>query len=253
MDFQGCLTALSQIVGIVVGLITIVKVFRNYLFRRNTFQEGGVYQAHGKIADVLRNSYAAKRLGKPISEEQPAAPSKLGTTGTLQRFQGNRDGTKVWDAVRNANIIGVSVYNSHYAACPVWGEIGRCYEKLGGTTSRLGFPISWEIQAAPSRYGTTGKVQRFEGEGDGVRMWHEPRKDYITAVSIYSSNRGTYPVWGSIGQCFENKENKGTTGRLGFPISKEEEMASSPRTVRQRFEGGSIISVYGQAPTVQTK
>lgn len=247
MDFQGCLTALSQIVGIIVGIIAIVK----FLAKNRPSQYKEEYSVQGKIADVLRVPYAADRLGKPISIVQPAAPSELGTTGTLQRFEGKGDSTRLWDGERNKHIIGVSVYNSAYAACPVWGDIEGCYEKLGGTASRLGFPISWEITAAPSQYGTTGKVQRFEGNGDGAQVWHEPRKDYIVAVSIYSSRHGTYPVWGAIGQWFE--KNNGTTGSLGFPISEEEEIASSPRTVRQRFEGGSITSGYGQAPTIQTR
>lgn len=177
------------------------------------------------------------RLGSSTSPLHLAVRSPKNTTGQVQRFTGGRE-----------DPVGASVYMSEHGAFPVWGEIARCYEGLGGTSSRLGFPISPELPAKPSQRGTTGQVQRFEGINDAADRWDDTHKTRI-AVSIYSSRHGAYPVWGAIGQCYEHLF--GTTSRLGFPTSPELQATRSPQGTTgqvQRFEGGPAdtcqVSIY---------
>ncbi len=161
-----------------------------------------------KYIDEVRN-----RLGSPTSPEFEAIPSPEGTTGWVQRFAGRLDDPQ-----------GASVYRSKYGTYPIWGEIGRCYESLCGTTSRLGFPTSPELEAIPFQQGTIGQVQRFEDN-----------------ASVYYSGYGAYPTWGGIGQCYEDLG--GTSGPLGFPTSPELEAIPSSQGTSgwvQRFEGGDM-------------
>lgn len=195
------------------------------------------------LASLLERNYVEnvkKRLGTPASVELKATPSELGTVGLVQRFEGGKD-----------DPAGTSVYwSQRYGAYPVWGWIARCYEGYGGTGSRLGFPISPELPAAASPQGTTGQVQRFEGNGDGANIWDEPNHILI-GVSIYSSRHGAYATWGEIGRCYERLY--GTTSRLGFPTSPEQEAQRSSQghsVWKQRFEGGEISCEWGSAPVV---
>ena len=197
------------------------------------------------LAKLLERNYVEgvkKRLGASTSSELEAAPSELGTTGLVQRFEGGKD-----------DPVGASVYwSQRYGAYPVWGWIARCYEGYGGTGSRLGFPTSPELPAAASPQGTTGQVQRFEGNGDGANIWDEPNRSLI-GVSIYCSGHGAYATWGRIGRCYERLG--GTTSRLGFPLSPEQETQRSSRghpVWKQRFEGGEISCEWGSAPVVHT-
>lgn len=197
------------------------------------------------LASLLESNYiegVKRRLGASTSSELEATRSEVGTIGRVQRFEGSKD-----------DPVGASVYwSQRYGAYPVWGWIARCYEGYGGTGSRLGFPISPELPAAASPQGTTGQVQRFEGNGDEANIWDEPNRVLI-GVSIYCSSHGAYATWGEIGRCYERLY--GTTSRLGFPISPEQEThpSSQGRTVwRQRFEGGEITCEWGSDPVVHT-
>lgn len=115
------------------------------------------------LVSLLERNYlegVKKRLGSSTSSELKATPSERGTTGLVQRFAGSKD-----------DPVGASVYwSQRYGAYPVWGGIARCYEGFGGTGSRLGFPISPELPAITSPQGTTGQVQRFEGNGDEAHL-----------------------------------------------------------------------------------
>ncbi len=182
-------------------------------------QRYGAYPTWGWIAQCYENlGGTGGRLGFPTSLELDAVPSQRGTTGQVQRFEGGPDDPD-----------GASVYYSSRGAYPTWGGIAQCYERLGGTGGRLGFPTSQELDAIPSPQGTTGKIQRFEGSGE------DP-----DGASIYYCYHG-YPVWGGIAQCYERLG--GTGGRLGFPTSQELDAIPSPQGTAgrvQRFEGGDI-------------
>jgi len=152
------------------------------------------------------------RLGLHTTPIQEAVPSPQGTTGWVQRFSGSSDDPD-----------GASVYRSKYGAYPTWGKIGRCYERLGGTSGRLGFPTSPEQQAT-SPQGTVGQFQRFEDN-----------------ASVYCSGYGAHPIWGGIGRCYE--DFGGTSGSLGFPTSSESDASRSPQGTTgwvQHFEGGDM-------------
>lgn len=188
-----------------------------------------------QVAPIVR-AYL-DRLGSPTSETYRAIASPKGTTGAVQRFTGRR-----------GDPVGASVYKSAHGAFPVWGEIARCFESLGGTSSRLGFPTSLEVEAKRSHRGTTGRVQRFEGHDDAADRWDDTYKLCI-GVSIYSSQYGTFPVWGTIGQCYESY--LGTVSRLGFPTSAEGVALPSQQGTTgqvQRFEGSPEdtcqVSIY---------
>ena len=124
-------------------------------------QRYGAYPVWGWIARCYEGfGGTGSRLGFPISPELPAAASPQGTTGQVQRFEGNGDGVSFLDS---SSLTGVSIYCSPHGAYATWGEIGRCYERLGGTGSRLGFPVSPEEETQPSSRGRTVWRQRFEG------------------------------------------------------------------------------------------
>lgn len=152
------------------------------------------------------------RLGSPTSTVHPALNSPRGTAGGVQRFTGG------------------SIYTSEHGAFPVWGWIARCYERLGGTSSRLGFPTSPEFNAIPSPHGTHGQVQRFEGSPDDT-----------CRVSIYASEYGAWAVWGAIACRYE--ADRGTASHLGFPIGAEtraKHVAGKQDGWVQYFEGGDL-------------
>ena len=118
----------------------------------------------------------------------------------------------------------------------VTGSILRCYRSFHGKVY-LGKSQTEEYRAIPSPtpYDTQGFVQRFEGYGDDVEFEHRDRK--FRGISIYKSRRGTYAIYGNIGQTYE--EQGGTSSRLGFPISNEKEKNGK---IVQYFEGGCIDS-----------
>ena len=184
-----------------------------HILAESGLSPGSIVEAsHSHTLPALLSAEVRGRLGSPTSSDDDAIPSQRGTTGRVQRFTH-----------------GASVYWSQcYGAFPTWGWIAQCYESLGGTGGRLGFPTSLELEAIPSQRGTTGQVQRFEGG----------RED-PDGASVYCSPRGAFPTWGGIAQCYEKLG--GTGGRLGFPTSAESDAWPSPQGTTgwvQRFEGG---------------
>lgn len=162
------------------------------------------------------------RLGFPAGGEHEAATSRQGTDGVYQRFEERRDyPDDIVDRWVNGERGGATVYWSRlHGAHATWGGIGEHYERLGGTGSRLGFPVSDEDELEPTHRGTRGWMQRFEG---GSLYWSE--------------STGAITVWGAVESYFDSRGATG--GRLGFPLSAELEGAVSPqgtRGVYQRFE-----------------
>lgn len=116
----------------------------------------------------------------------------------------------------------------------------------------VGRPLTDIQKAVPSKpFGTRGRVQRFKSiDKYATRLWNEKEHNHVVGVSIYSSKkRGTFPVWGSIGQWYEKRD--GTAGRLGFPTSAEQIINDNPETSVQHFEGGKITCVAGHDPKIE--
>lgn len=173
-----------------------------------------------------RNGGASKYLGFPTSDEMAAAPSPTGTTGWYQTFQ---RGTIYWCSrceTRGGN--------------PVHGAIGALFHQLGGTGSRLGFPLTGEMTAAISQQGSSGVFQRFEGKWDyppDIRRL----PDIPYGASIYWCKAyGAQPVWAGIGEFYERQF--GTGSLLGFPTAREVATTSPFGTegAYQTFEGGLV-------------
>jgi hypothetical protein len=85
-----------------------------------------------------------------VSSELPAAESRFGTTGRLQRFEAMWDYpeeiTAAWPDF--AGPAGATVYVSEGRGghCVGWGN-GQLHERLGGTSGWLGYPRSDEADA----------------------------------------------------------------------------------------------------------
>lgn len=200
----------------------------------------GAHATWGAIGEYYERAHGTGgELGFPITDVQNAAPSPSKTEGKYQEFEG---GTIYWCSSAGAH--------------PVRGEIREAYHQQSRTLGRLGFPITDELGVgadAPYRaspFGTTGTLQRFEGD------WRNPGiKDYYAGVefgaTIYQSKHGTYATWGGIEECYEELDGAG--GSLGFPTSPERDAAQSPQgTVGkyQKFEGGILCwcEKYNFAP-----
>jgi uncharacterized protein with LGFP repeats len=171
-------------------------------------------------------------LGFPVSDEIEVGPSHrnrgAGTTGWCQQFEG-----------------GAIYYSDKTKAVPVPAPIAAYYEHRHGAASPRGFPVSRVLEAAESRYGTTGQYQRFEGTEDYPEdiLQHWADGEGPGGATIYTSNaHGTYCVgWGN-GVLYERLG--GTKSWLGFPKSDETEARTSPDEpwcTTQEFEGGTIF------------
>jgi tetratricopeptide (TPR) repeat protein len=188
----------------------------------------GAHPIWDAILDLYNLENVRKRLGFPISDEEPARTSPQGTTGVFQRFEGGQHDGRPVDGGTDFSQ-GVAVYSTTaYGAFPVWGGLGLCYEQLGGTGSHLGFPISMEQKAGQSSQGTEGWFQCFEG---GVICWSE--------------KYGGIPVVGAISTSYNVLRR--TEGEYGFPKAPEEPVAGYPDLVRQAFEGGVICAPASRA------
>ena len=150
----------------------------------------------------------ASPLGWPIDNDIPAAdPSAVsGLVGRYQSFEGGSI-----DYTESGPHAGV--------AFAVYGAIYAKWASLHYVKSPLGLPISDEFDAAPSPFGTTGRLNRFEG---GSIYW--------------SAAYGAHPVYGEIGARYEAQG--GTGSSYGFPTG---DPVVSGAMTSQTFEGGTIV------------
>lgn len=142
---------------------------------------------------------------------------------------------------------GAIHWSERGGAQPIWHGFANIHERLGGTEGRLGFPLTPELPAQPSPFGTQGVYQRFEGK------WNYPDDidtnpvQHCGASLYYSEQYGPHPTYGGIGICYERQW--GTAGALGFPTSDEIDAGPSLHGTTgkcQHFEGGAI---YWSWPT----
>lgn len=163
--------------------------------------------------------------GFPTSSEQKAHPSPRGTTGRCQHFE------------------GASIHwHEHGGAHPIGGAIRRVYAQLDGSGGTLGFPLTHEVTATPSPYGTEGVYQRFESTWDYPDDVVQLVQGIRCGATVYwSAKTGAHPTWAGIGTIYERLY--GTGGVMGFPLSAEIPTTSSvtgDTGVHQKFEGGGI-------------
>jgi uncharacterized protein with LGFP repeats len=177
------------------------------------------------------------RLGFPVADEVRVGPSRReagGAVGWCQRFEG-----------------GAIYYSDKTETIMVYDPIAEYHETHGGVASLLGFPVSPDLEAAESPYGTTGHCQRFEGRQaypeDILKSWSD--EEGTAGAIIYTSQaHGTHCVYGDNGIYYERIF--GTSSWLGFPTS--DERPAEPRVFDnashlsvQEFEGGTVFAKAG--------
>jgi uncharacterized protein with LGFP repeats len=180
-------------------------------------------------------------LGFPVSDETPAGPPRRetgdGTRGRCQRFEG-----------------GVVYYSKKIKAVAISSSMAAYLDRHAGVAGHHGFPVSPELDAADSPYGTSGSFQRFEGDWDYPEdiLEHWSDSEGPGGATIYaSSTHGINTVgWGN-GILYERLG--GTSSWLGFPTSDETDARSSqdePWCTIQEFEGGAIFyeQEHGSVP-----
>lgn len=194
------------------------------------FTKGAIYWCErGAFSIFLGFDYIHKAsggveglLGFPLSEDDPAAPSPQGSTGSFQRFEGEEDYPE--DVNTPPVRCGATTYwRRGGRSVVVMGKIGECYERLHGTAGFLGFPISKEENIGPFQLGSKGRYQKFEG---GSIYWKE-------------GSSQAFPIGKDIEKLYHS--DNGVQSRLGFPMSSESDTVASPQGTLgkyQRFEGG---------------
>lgn len=144
-------------------------------------ERGGAHSIWGAIGALFENlGSTGGRLGFPLSDDLPAFKSPQDTVGTFQRFEDLADYPEPIGSppVRCG---GTIYWSEATGAHATWGRLGEAYERLGGTSSPLGFPTSPERKALQSPFGSTGWCQDFQG-----------------GVLYYSDQYGGFPVSGPI-------------------------------------------------------
>jgi hypothetical protein len=182
-----------------------------------------------------------KFLGKAVSNIFDAHPSPYGTQGYIRRYEkgsiyfigkmGNpkREMAKTMDKkffrVKDSNI-------------------GNRYEALGGSKSKLGFPIGRVKNAWGSQKGkkkSRGVVQSFEGGNIYFCEGHGAHSLLVGSIKDL--------VKKSEQNVFETHQKQLTGGLFGFPVSEPMEVSSITKAVgnTQRFEYGLVIDWSGGA------
>jgi uncharacterized protein with LGFP repeats len=187
---------------------------------RQNFEGGTVYWGTQTGAACVRSPIEQVHerdlftFGLPIGDQQTAAPSREGTTGVFQRFQGDSG---------NPDTANASIYSStSHGTWPVSGPIMRYFERSGGTAGPFGFPMTAESSSRPqNRF--IAHEQHFES-GAFVRN---------TRTGCIGVAGNVYGLW-----CEHRAE-------LGLPTSSERTLGDGPDLV-QFFDGG-VISVVGGA------
>ncbi len=235
----------------------IILSLRNTEGYRCDFEKGSIYWSERGGAQIIRDPIRVLHhsintqqprgpigdFGFPLSNMSDSTKSPFGTEGLFQRFEGKWD-----DYPKDVNInpvdgCGGTIYwSQRYGAHGTWGAIGILYERLSGTGGPLGFPTSDERDASPSEYGTTGRVQEFEG---GIIHWCNHAGAVLTRGLIRDYHRDT----------------DGSRGKLGFPISPEVTMPPEAALymtpedkydLLQHFEGGDVIVRNGNPQDPKT-
>jgi uncharacterized protein with LGFP repeats len=174
----------------------------------------------------------ASGLGGEKGPLSLAAASQQGTNGYFQSFEG---GIIHWCEAGGAQVTS--------------GAVAAYHGEHGGTGSRLGFPVTEEMSAQTSPFGTDGSLQRFEGHWPYADSTCERLGTRCGAAVYRTDEYGAHAAWGGIGEFYEL--NGRSSGPLGFPVEDEAKTESSSRDAgpgtagwRQRFEGG--VAYYSE-------
>lgn len=168
--------------------------------------------------------YLRRQLVAPEEKVELKSPEPRGTTGFRWPFHQ-----------------GAIYWRVRCGAHPVWGPIGHRYDQLDGCRSHLGFPVSGEITAVTSRWGSTGRCQRFEGHGN---LSSDGTCEFGASIYLRADDKATFATSGAVGKQYELLD--GTAGSLGFPTSGAAKIASGHGTwggQLQLFEGGAIYCI----------
>jgi surface antigen/pimeloyl-ACP methyl ester carboxylesterase/uncharacterized protein with LGFP repeats len=109
------------------------------------------YWVGGNIWQEFLNRGGAEYVGYPKTEAIRVKGGLDNSGGKVQHFRG-------------AKGIPSKIWSSKHGAHPTWGAIGGRYDKMGGSSSWLGFPTSGE-----KGIGNGWVKQDFEG---GYMLWH---------------------------------------------------------------------------------
>jgi hypothetical protein len=201
------------------------------------FEGGSVYYSKktnviavpAPIADHLERHHRGVTggLGFPVSPRMQAGPSPYGTEGHYQRFEGKWDYPQDilghWTDRERPG--GASIYTSdHGTHCVGWGN-GVLYERLGGTTSWLGFPTSDGTAVPASGNAPQHAIQEFEGGA----IYYTPKHGSVTVPKASMDYLTEHP---DIRQ------------QLGVPVKRPQN--SPPDALVQFFEHGVITDNDGQ-------
>ncbi|MEV4344778.1 hypothetical protein AB0J83_09905 [Actinoplanes sp. NPDC049596] len=174
------------------------------------------------------------RLGFPVEDETPAGPSPQGTTGWQQRFQG---GLILWTEETG----GIAVFSAKVHEPESTPSIARYYTSSDGPAGPLGFPVGPRHDAAKSRKGTRGTLQRFEGRwsyGEDITGGWGGEVGGATVYRAWREGAEPHAVSGGIGEFHERAG--GTGGWLGFPLT-DELHTDLDQMACQLFEGGAVF------------
>jgi hypothetical protein len=200
--------------------------------RLQRFNGGTVYSSKpgeavpvwGEIGEYHKNREGVSGvLGFPVSGEMAA-----GTHGVYQRFEAREDyPADVLERLPEDARWGATVYFSEkHGTHSTQGRIGVLYERMGGTTGDLGFPVSNETEAASGGAGYR-LCQRFEG--GTIYWWNE---------------YGAVAETGAVASLLD--EDDAVREQLGFPVSSPQPLHPSSDDVIQFFERGAVTVTAGE-------
>ncbi|MBX3111392.1 MAG: hypothetical protein KF857_05220 [Fimbriimonadaceae bacterium] len=171
-------------------------------------QSGRVYLKSGSSAAfAVAGAFFTKHLGLggttgvlgwPLAPSFNSGQSPQGTAGAAQTFEGG------------------TLYSSAKGTWMVSGAVKSEHDRLGGTTSTLGYPTADYSAAGTSPFGTSGSRQPFEGGGV-----------YATA------SFGSWGVYGGLYAAYGSAS--GPTGPWGYPMGAAQIVGGH---LQQQFEGG---------------
>lgn len=179
--------------------------------RIQRFEGGAIFSSVHGIFPVRKEITELTAGWLPVSQEIDSGQSPVSRrSGTVQSF-------------RRTPAAQLAIYSSEFGTHPVGWKMLRYYQKEGGPTSRLGFPVA-KYQTVPGK----GSFQVFEGG--------------CVYLSVFS---GTAFIVSRATVDELNKDSK-LAERLGWPIC-EEEPPNKAGTLIQFFEHGIVTRKSGHS------